>query len=317
MRKIILLGVLLAACADPIHYKSDVTESAVGAKREAYTPTVTEESVTDTVPVHVDILPSAVQRAADARQRRRRWVGRVQVSRSQLWNVPDETGTEATVVGLLRIGGTEVEWQSERDLIGIWQVAQSVRQRHCDRERIPSITECVDGEETHLSALRRLSRFAMGMVPARRARQTWIRAVEATCEEPEGFPSRRNWAGRARGGLSLQERCQRAAELARRLVTGSLRRSVTGRATPIAWGGRCEVNGGACDDPLACRRGLARIPDTQTSNALWCRLGSRGCPPPVIQEGVVYSDEVCAGLRIPAPPRVRTQALSGVEATSK
>lgn len=328
MRRIVVLGLLLFGCEDPVisteaalvPAKDDrIAEEPVA---EPHTIATTRPTLLDHIEDHerrYDILPSAIQRG-EVERARRRWTGEVQVSRTVLWNVPDETGLDATATGLLRISGTEVEWQSENDLVGVWQVAQAVRRRDCDRERTPEITECENDEETVLSALRRLSRHAMGVVPARRVRQEWIRAIGLSCDEPEGFPERRSWTARRRGNApSLQESCQSIAETARGLVEGRIRRRVTGRATPVAWGGRCEREGGACDDPMACRRGLARIPNTGTQNALWCRPGSPGCPTWVEHDGVLYSDEVCARLQIPpartpSPERIgRVESLEPAE----
>jgi hypothetical protein len=192
-----------------------------------------------------------------------------------------------------------------------------VRARHCDNtrfsRRVPTrkhISQCrlssgtvvavdpggrvEDAEETILSAMRRLSDRALGAAPPRTRRARWIANAALTCEQPEGWPSSRSWLGR------MQRRCETYSTLARRLISGQDRRRVTGRAIPIAWGGRCESHcedprdpstcraTGACDDPLACRRGLNRIPGTDTGNALWCRRGSRGCP-----EGI---DPVCTHL---------------------
>jgi hypothetical protein len=77
--------------------------------------------------------------------------------------------------------------------------------------------------------------------------------------------------------------CERTVKLARGLVSGRDRRRIT-RARVIAWGGRCEVPGGACDDPLACARGLARVPhlevaegDQKPANAFWCKILTPGC----------------------------------------
>jgi hypothetical protein len=64
-------------------------------------------------------------------------------------------------------------------------------------------------------------------------------------------------------------------ELAKRLISGEERQSITS-ASIITWGGRCEDPQGACDDTMACLRGLARA-DTETRNAFWCRPGSSGC----------------------------------------
>jgi len=208
----------------------------------------------------------------------------------------------ATELGLFRICGSEVEWSSERDCIGIWQVLKHIRSRSCDRSRIARITECANGEETALSAMRRASSRVMGAKTTRVSRLSWLARAELSCERPEGFSTGRHWGGRLRG------LCEQGALLAHALVSGEDTRTVTGRAEPITWGGRCERDGGACDDPIACRRGLGRIPRTRTANAFWCKRGTPGCPAWIDVDGVLYSDLVCAALRIAPLSRVASAA---------
>jgi hypothetical protein len=221
---------------------------------------------------------------------------------AETWNVPEASSEQAQATGLLRIWANEVGWANERDMIGIWQVILNIRARHCDRERSTAITECANGEETALSAMRRASRTPMGLRPPRSSRKQWIRHVELECQEPEGWHQLMPWS-------YLQERCKSAAVLAITLVHGSAR-SIT-PATIIAWGGRCEVScinpsdrstctsHGACDDHLACRRGLARVPNTETDNAFWCRPGTRACPDWISgDDGLRYSDQICANLHV-------------------
>jgi hypothetical protein len=314
---VLSLLALVIGCQDPVE-DLDIDTVAIAAEASAEEASaepccaidIAEEdaAVEDEVAPTFDILPSAIQRG----QFRRQWTGRIEISRDQIWNVPEgETGLEATILGLHRIGGTEVEWMSENDIIGIWQVAGAVRSRSCNRALIRQITECDADGETMISALRRLSSRAMGVLPPSHSRQRWIRNVDLSCVEPEGFPAGRSWTTPVgRGRPSLQEGCQTMAEVVRGLVTGRDTRRVTGAATPIAWGGRCEVDGGACDDRMACRRGLARIPNTGTQNALWCRVGTRGCANWVVGDnGIAYSDPVCEALG--APP-LRTPDLAEV-----
>ena len=232
------------------------------------------------------MLVSTVQVAEMVRRsqaRRRAWTGSLDVDRGPAWNVPNETGVEATIEGLHRVCGSEIEWQNDRDCIGIWYVIENIRSRHCDRGRIDRITECVGGQETHLSAMRRASRVVMGMRPPRSARQRWMRNVTLACDVPDGFPTdRASWS-------AIQDDCLRHAQLARDLVTRVVRPRFT-QARPLTWGGRCELTcedptdpatcsrRGACDDRGGCARNLNRIPNAGTTNAFWCRPGSPGCP---------------------------------------
>lgn len=200
--------------------------------------------------------------------RRWRWQSPAEI-RAKVWHVPENEAQEATETALLRICTSEMA-NSVRDCIGIWQVIGNIRQRSCDRNYTDLITECDDNGETHLSAMRRASRYVVGAVPPKHRRHKWIARMELDCEKPAKFPrDQRFWDRHHR------DDCERIAKLARELV-GGRRRAIT-RAPIIAWGGRCEVPGGACDDPLACARGLARVPDTDTANAFWCKIGSKRC----------------------------------------
>lgn len=206
-------------------------------------------------------------------------------TRARLWAIPAEETATATATALLRVCTSEADFDGDRDCVGIWEVVQNVRSRGCRREVLPRITECDADGETALSALRRLQRVVLGMVPPRSRRSRWIAELELDCNRPPSFPE-----GETRWDARERPRCERLAELVRELASGESDRRVTRGAWAIAWGGRCEDAGGACDDPLACARGLARIPGTQTRNAFWCRPGSRGCAEDL--------DPVCYQLRI-------------------
>jgi len=193
-------------------------------------------------------------------------------TRARLWAIPAEETATATATALLRVCTSEADFDGDRDCVGIWEVVQNVRSRGCRREVLPRITECGSDGETALSALRRLQRVVLGMVPPRSLRSRWIGELELDCRRPPSFPE-----GEARWDARERPRCERLVELVRELASGESARRVTRGAWAIAWGGRCEDAGGACDDPLACARGLARIPGTATRNAFWCRPGSQGC----------------------------------------
>ncbi len=230
-------------------------------------------------------------------------------------NLPQE---HLEALGLHRICGSETEWRLDEDgnpseCEALLQTIRNIRSTRCDNRRFSSrvrvlISQCrtsdgryvalegpdsyVEGaEETLLSAMRRASKYVMGAARPRSSRQRWVRNATLDCEEPDGFPDRRSWTS-ARG-RSMQDRCLASAQLARSIFIDRTRRPrrVIRGAIPITWGGRCErvcedpadpstcSNRGACDDSLACRRRLARIPGTDHfSNAYWCRPGSRGCP---------------------------------------
>lgn len=188
-------------------------------------------------------------------------------TRSRLWNVPVDETEETVITGLLRICTAEQE-ASEEDCRGIWQVINNIRIRSCDRQMIRRITECDEAGETLLSVMRRAQRFALGVVPPRSRRSRWISEMTTECNQPESYPeSLAIWDRRHR------RHCERTVTLARGLVSGEDTDRITG-ARVIAWGGRCEDPRGACDDPIACSRGLVRVRGLETHNAFWRR--SRG-----------------------------------------
>jgi hypothetical protein len=131
--------------------------------------------------------------------------------------------------------------------------------------------ECDENGETNLSAMRRLSGRILDESKARTVRQRFISKLDLTCERPMFFPRGDSWE------RNLKRPCERMAREVRAIVQLEADRRLTNGARPIAWGGRCEDSGGACDDEIACRRGLARIPGSKTYNAFWCRPGTSGC----------------------------------------
>ena len=209
--------------------------------------------------------------------------------REALWAIPRVGGHEATVEGLLRVCVSEAGWRPEglRDCVWIWQVTQNIRARkNCVVGDYRGITECGEGGESDLSAMRRLSGRVLDESKARTVRQRFISKLASSCERPLFFPRGDSWE------RNLKRPCERIASEVRAIVRLKADRNLTNGAVPIAWGGRCEDSGGACDDEMACRRGLARIPGSDTYNAFWCRPGSRGCSAEI--------DPVCGRYR-PSP----------------
>ena len=202
-------------------------------------------------------------------------------TRGKIWNIPVEESAEALLTALLRVGIAEADGRPQ-DVTGIWQVVKSNRQRECRRGMIRRITECVEGEgETYLSAIRRHQRHVLGYIKARNKRAVWIGNLTPDCEMPEGWTgSQERWDSQYGS-----KTCPQAVADARRLLAGKLPESRPGhrvawlKGRPMTWGGRCETGKAACDDRIACERVLARIPDTNTLNAFWCRIGNAGCRP--------------------------------------
>ena len=198
--------------------------------------------------------------------------------REELWAVPEKGGSEAVSEALLRVCISEAGWRAHEDCAWIWQVAQNIRSRSCVKGTYRRITECEDGVETSLSALRRLSGSILGAKAPRNARQRWIAKLKLDCEYPEGFtPSEGVWYAQRK------RHCDKLASLVREISLQKADRDLTGGYIPIAWGGRCERVEGACDDAHACKRGLVRIA-SDTQNAFWRRP---------VYDGEV--DPVCGG----------------------
>jgi hypothetical protein len=221
------------------------------------------------------------QAAVEAfRQRRvRQWVWESPAdTRARVWNLPEEESDESAATGLLRICLSEADG-SYNDCVAIYQVLRNIRSRSCDRRRVRRITECDDDGETMLSVMRRAQKSVMGMSRARSVRTRWIREVTLACEQPPSWPhSERMW--QRQYGRS----CSETATLAQRLIAGDNVEHVIVGVRPITWGGRCESGRGACDDPLACARGLIRIQGTETLNAFWRRPASPNEIDPICAE---------------------------------
>lgn len=204
-------------------------------------------------------------------------------TRARMWAVPKKDQENTTATTLLRMCGTEVSWKNEIDCRGIWHVITTIRSKNCDRSAIGGrrITECDEGGETYLSAMRRLAPRLLGTVKAPNGSRHWMKNVNLDCAVPKGWGgTSRRWE--AQYGM----RCREYSSLVTKLVSGQEIGRLPTRARPIAWGGRCETEDGACDDPIACSRGLHRIRNLGTENAFWCRPGTRGCAPTI--------DPICA-----------------------
>jgi len=224
--------------------------------------------------------------------------------REALWAVPREGGHEATLAALLRVCVSEGGWrtsESLQDCVWIWQVTQNIRARadSCEVGDYRGITECDENGETNLSAMRRLAGRVLDESKARTARQRFISNLDLTCERPLFFPRGDSWE------RNLKAPCERMASEVRAIVRLKGDRRLTNGAIPIAWGGRCEDSRGACDDAIACKRGLARIPGSKTANAFWCRPGSPGCSPTI--------DPICRGHKAGSEPEAEPELTAEAE----
>jgi len=238
------------------------------------------------------------------RVRRFRWESPAE-RRGEIWNVPVEESHEALLTALLRVCIAEADGNPQ-DCTGIWQVVKNNRRRSCDRGMIRRITECVEGEgETYLSALRRHQRHVLGMIKAQNQRAIWVGKLTPNCEMPEGYPKSGNHWDSHYGSKA----CPQAVADARRLLAGKLPESRPGHRVqwlpgrPITWGGRCESGKAACDDQIACSRGLVRLQGTNTLNAFWRR--------PTSPEEI---DPVCSemGYKAPSPPSEVAETVTSI-----
>lgn len=254
-------------------------------------------------------------------------------TRGKIWNVPETEADEALLTALLRVCIAEADGRPQ-DCAGIWQVVRNNRRRSCDRGTIRRITECDENGETYLSAIRRHQRHVLGYMKARNRRAVWIAKLTPDCEMPDGYLQylRRRDPGTTPTQAQNQwdagygaKTCPQAVSDARRLIEGKLPEGRPGarvewlQGRPVTWGGRCETKGGACDDRMACERVLARIPDTNTLNAFWCRIGNTGCrqdPEPICEqlgyryEQVQYRGRLVWKLALPGSHDALTKAPS-------
>lgn len=207
------------------------------------------------------------------------------------WDLLKLSQNEAEATALHRICAREVSWNSLQDCLGFYQVVESTRSRRCDNTRIASvpmgrrISQCRDkstgevfsvspntrrdnAEETMLSAFRRHSARSVGALPPKWPSRRWVQELSLDCQKPRSWPRRWPWNDH------VIDKCKASAKQATRLAADGGR--LFAGVLPRAWGGRCENEGGACDDHIACSRGMARIP-SDTLNAFWCNVGEKGC----------------------------------------
>lgn len=322
MRAVILLlatGAIAVGCNEPqaAHF-TQKSEPNVMVRQQRLELDMSEELQTDRAPGlsegirHASVSePISAVKEPPKQQRVRRlrrfpWESPV-ATRSKLWNVPRTHSDDATLTAFLRVCMAEASGHAP-DCIGIWQVIRNNRRRTCSRSGPGGdrITECEEGGgETYLSALRRHQRHVLGYLPIHNKRALWIGKMTLDCDDPpSNYPhSLNHWDG------WYQKRCQDTVALGRHLLAGRLPPSVPGHrmrwlpGRPITWGGRCETGTAACDDRLACARGLIRIPDTGTHNAFWRRPEKPG-----------ETDPVCTALGYGAQQQAADLGVTGVQA---
>lgn len=125
--------------------------------------------------------------------------------------------------------------------------------------------------ETLMGSLRRHSRYTSEQWVPRSRRTRWVVELNLEGTRPPSFPEELNWE------RDYLPRWQGVLALAHRMLAGR-DLGVCARAPIMAWGGRCDVEAGACDDHIARSRGLVPYERCgETANRFWCRPGSPGC----------------------------------------
>lgn len=94
------------------------------------------------------------------------------------------TPTQNPILALARICVNEEGWFNKTGCAAIWQVVQNVRSKTCNKKVIPLITQCKNGKETSLSAMRRLSKRVTGLVPPTTPRQRWTSTLQPSKRPP-------------------------------------------------------------------------------------------------------------------------------------
>jgi hypothetical protein len=200
-----------------------------------------------------------VQRASTYHEHRfPRWMRESRIIQTDPSLDDPEALIDLTALVLARLGISEANWKAipwddgeHSDPIGelprLYQVLRT--------QRRPG--------ETLMNTMRNFSRIVSEMWEPSRARERWIAELTLECDFPSSFTEdERSWR------QLYRERCEDVVQLARDLVRGR----VNGRpcAGPLrAWGGRCDVAEGACDDPIARRRGLVPVETCGGENRYW------------------------------------------------
>lgn len=190
---------------------------------------------------------------------RRRVRGRMRTFRT--YPIPVQAVTDDPALTLSRIVVSEEGWESPDGTGAIVQVARNIRSRGCNPERH---TQCEDGRETLLSAMRRLSSRVTGQRAPNRRRQLWTSTLPRGDTEtgppywrecppgPEGRRLRRlhrcegTWTNHREAWNEIQPDAEEW--IANRRGRGPC------RGIPMAWG--CPDCG---DDLVMNRRNAARV----------------------------------------------------------
>lgn len=295
-----LIVALAFGCSDPIEPVEiepppvPIFEMGPGSAPE----TVEEWTEEEIEPPRPPVESIPVDRAIPRRRDGQPWPRLPEGWREAAWT--DDFGLALGRVCFNEANGLEHDGNQVYDCDGIWRVTNNVRARHCDVTRTRDerrITECLvngeaipvqvgethAGEETYLSALRRLSSRVTGLARPRVRRQVWTSTLPADPEtpplgwvecppvgEPRSGPCNGRWASTAPEWAETLARARGLAE--GRIRPRTCRQVVVGEDgsrffRPImAWGGEM-------DDHIAERRGLVRVTceEVVTLNTFWGR----------------------------------------------
>ncbi len=275
VRHSLLFAALLLGCTDPVvesvpdveeHPDAEVVALFVEALVEE--PEVVEEDPPDET-VHAAGIPvsqilrgrrtvnsprlltrrvTEVQRAPSRHEERvTRWGAEVR-------NIgDDEVLLRVTVLVLARMAFSEANWENREDMRALYQVLRTTR----------------GNTETLINAMRNHSRVVSEVWAPRRARERWIAGLNLDLVEPTA-----RWGRVTEEGAweqTYRAKWETLLGWASDLVHGRDRT----RQCPVpvvAWGGRCDVASGACDDAIARWRGLIPVETCgATANRYWAR----------------------------------------------
>lgn len=289
---ILLVVAVCATCVLPSTVSEAVPQLDAGlqvadAGVDSGTPTdafvVSEEDVLPPVAV-VQVRPQTAVQAApsfyndyfsELRGERRR--ARFSRTEPEIMNLRGDPELEAvTVLVLARLCLSEANWlhddrldrgapganHAELDCPAIYQVLRHTR----------------SSGQTLLGAIRGHAHYVTEARTPRGPRMRWIVQMQLEGRRPHDFPATDRNGNPLNWERDYRPRWLALVEFVRGLLRGEHLGPCAG--APIsAWGGRCDVPGGACDDGFARRRGLVpyeRCGDT--ANRFWCNPRSAACP---------------------------------------
>ncbi len=90
--------------------------------------------------------------------------------------------TEDAAVALARACVSEEDWGNRVGCTAIFHTMENVRAKDCAAK---DVTQCENGRETLLSAMRRMSKRVTGMAPALNDRQRWVQGLERSGVRPK------------------------------------------------------------------------------------------------------------------------------------